>query len=77
MLVNILFFLDAPYYRFQAIQLHRPVNLGDCGVVRGLHADLQLDQSRPHLTDQRNLLIRQKIGRYLKMEVGHAIIMFD
>lgn len=41
------------------------------------NTDLQLDQSRPHLTDQRNLLIRQKIGRYLKMEVGHAIIMFD
>ena len=77
MFVYVFFFLDAPYNRLQAVQLHRPVDLGDRGVVRGLHADLQLDQPRPHLTDQCNLLIRQKIRGYLKMEVGHTIVMFD
>ena len=41
-----------------------------------LDLDGTLTNSKKEISP-RNLLIRQKIGRYLKMEVGHAIIMFD
>ena len=57
-------------------QIHPAPDLPDRIRIRGLDPDLQLDQSRAHASDQRDLLIIQKIRRHLKVEVRDPPVMF-
>ena len=51
------------------------MNFSDSVGIRRLHANLQLNQSRPHGPHQFNLFLCQKICRYFKMKIGNTIIM--
>ena len=64
------------YIPRQLFKIHRPLYFHDRLAVCGLHADLQLDQPRPHLGEKGQFFLPQKFGRYLKMKICDTIVMF-
>src|SRR5699024_1003609 len=42
-----------------------------------LYADLKLDETRTHPADQFQLILPEKIRRYLEMKVGNAVVMLQ
>ena len=61
MLVDISKPVDLPDVRLQFSQIHPTPDLPDRVWVRGLNANLQLNQPGAHLGQQRKLLLRQQI----------------
>ena len=67
--------LYAPHRLLYACEIHRSVNFRDCGIIRGLHPDLQLHLARPQAAKQLKLFLRQKVRRDLKVEICDSVVM--
>ena len=53
------------------------MNLPERGRIGALDSDLQLDQSRTHPGQKRQLLLVQQIRPDLKMEISDAVVMIQ
>ena len=77
MLMDISVSIDLSDDACHLFKLHRPADLPDRPRIGRLYADLQLDQSRSHLTDQRKFLLIQEISRHFKMKIRNPIVMLN
>ena len=75
MLVGIPVIVNTVHRPFQFYQIHVPVDLPDRVRICRLDTDLQLDQTRAHLSDQFQLLLVKDIRGNLEVEVRDPVIM--
>ena len=77
MLMHIFSGIDPLNHIAQPVQIHLAPDCLNRIRIGTLHANLQLDQPRPHPADQVQLFLIQKICRNLKMKVGDTVVMLQ